>query len=184
MSPFPLAGVLAPILGAGQPIDETIWADGDRTTSQWEDEGGATTNLWQSVDSESDTDYVTLQIVILNDTRTLAFNMETPSGEPIGSQTVEVQVRARYLEPTLSLPTAPEITLRLDESTTERATGSATSLTTSFADYSLFLDTAEINSVTDWADVEVEMLFDNTMNTGVDEEANFEVSECRVIFSP
>lgn len=173
------------VVGAiGVPVTDTIWANGDRTTSQWEDEGGATTNLWQSVDSESDTDYVTLQIIILNDTRTLAFNMETPSGEPIGSQTVEVQVRARYLEPGVSLPTAPEITIDLDESTTLRAAGSATSLTTAFADYSLFLNQTQINSVTDWADVEVEMLFDNTMNTGVDEEANFEVSECRVIFSP
>lgn len=183
MSPFPLSGAFPGIL-SGTPIDETIWADFDRTTSQWEDEGGATADLHDSVNTESDLTYVTLQIVILQDTRTLAFGMDDPSGEPIGSQTVEVQVRARYLEPTLSLPTAPEITLRLDESTTERATGSATSLTTSFADYSLFLDTAEINSITDWADVEVEMLFDNTMNTGVDEEANFEVSECRVIFSP
>jgi len=173
------------VVGAiGVPVTDTIWANGDRTTSQWEDEGGATTNLWQSVDSESDTDYVTLQIVILDDTRTLGFNMETPNGDPIGSQTVEVQVRARYLEPGVSLSNAPELTIRFDENNTQRATGSATALTTAFADYSLFLNQTQINSVTDWADVEVDMLFDNTMNTGLDEEANFEVSECRVIFSP
>ena len=186
MSPFPLAGVLAPILGGRQPLDETIWPDFDRTTSQWEDEGGATTNLHDSVNAGAtgDTTYCTLQIVILNSTRILGFGMDDPSGEPTPNQDVEIRVRARYTEPGLTLPNAPQLTLRFDENNTQRAQGSATNLTTSFADYSLFLNTTQINSVTDWTDCEVEMYFDNTMNTGLDEEANFQVSSCRIVFSP
>ena len=184
MSPFPLAGVLAPILGSGQSLDETIWADFDTTTAGWEDEVGNTTNLHDSVNSENDSLYVILSSWILNTTERIVFGLEDPSGEPTPNQSVEVFVRAEYLENFEVLPTAPTMTIRFDENGTQRATSSALSLTKSPADYSFFLNTTQINSVTDWNDVEMDILFDNTANTGVDEEAKFQIYEVRTIFTP
>ena len=171
------------------PLDETIWASADRTVSNWRGQPGNDTTLLfeyvDDVDGISDTTYVNLDAFILNSSRTLAFYMTAPTGDPSPTQNVNLQVRCLYEDNGFQpLPTAPELTIRLDESGTQRAQGSATSLTQSFADYSLFLSAAQINSVGNWDNVEVEMFFDNTMNTDPDEEAQFKCSECRIIFSP
>jgi len=179
MFPYQVVGAI------GNPIDETIWADFDESVSQWRTSTGGSTNLHDQVNVDGvDTTYCRLTSPILQSTRQLAFGMESPSGEPIGSQTVELQIRAKYLEPGQTLPTAPTVTIRMDENNTQRGTSLALDLTTSFADYSFFPSTAQINSVGDWDEIEVDMSFDNTMNTGLDEEADFHVSEVRIIFSP
>lgn len=178
--------MVAPGQLAKQPaaLDEKIWANADRTTSGWKTQSGGTSNIYQSVDSDSDSDYVELISWILDDARTVAFRLESPSDDPSGTQTVQIKVNAKYLENFEVLPNAPKLTIKFDEGGTQRAVSSPLTLTKNPAEYSLFLTEAQINSVGSWANVEVEMLFDNSANTGPDEEAKFRCHRCRVIFSP
>ena len=68
------------------PLVETIYADGDLLVTGWEDEGGATSDLFESVDSESDADWAELTdanripdtvICPTTTTRTLRFDGRT-----------------------------------------------------------------------------------------------------------
>lgn len=165
------------------PFVGTIWADGDLNASQWVDEGGTSGDVYTSVNAENNLTYAKLAIVSLNNTKTLTFRMQTPTTVPISSQTVYVQISCKYLEPSEPLPTAPELTIYVDENTSNIAASSAQSLTTGELDYTLYLSSAEISSVGDWADIEVRLYFDNTVNTGPDEEADYNVYEVRMIFA-
>lgn len=179
---FPFAVMPAP---AGiPPLDEEIWADSDRTNSQWETNTGSTSNVYTACDSESDSDYVTLEIPVLNGTRTLAFNLQDPSTDPATTQQVYAQIRASFDEPILALPNNPTLEIRIDENNTQRAQEPAVQLSTSPADYTCFMTESEIGNVGNWNNLQVEMVFSSTMNTGADEEAQFLVYEARVIFSP
>jgi len=179
MTPFPYHGH-----PGGAPLNETIWADFDKTTAGWEDETSATTNLHDSVNTENDLTYVILSSWILDTTARIVFGLDDPSGTPQSSQNVEVFVRAKYLENFEVLPNAPTMTIRFDENGTQRAASSALSLTKSAADYSFFLNSSQISSVTNWNNSEMDILFDNSANTGLDEEAKFQIYEVRTIFTP
>ena len=165
MSPFPLSGAIPGIL-AGTPVEDTVYPvtpDYTGMGSIWEDEGGATTNLYQSVNSSNDSTYVTLQSVIpetvicgtSTEEHNFRANMDTPDGEPLGRQTVYVTVRAKYDGGGATGEShTMEIEL-IEGASTQRAYGSGFNLTESIADYEYFLTTSEINSVTDWSDIDV-----------------------------
>lgn len=190
MSPFPLAGCL-PGLYRGNPLDETVFADSDDVISQWEDEGGATTNLYQSVDDDvtPDSDWVELRSVnhiVTSGTRALRFGTQNPSGTPQANQTVELQVRCRWVDVFGSAnPDAgdPNLTISMYESTTNRGSGSAQTITTSFVNYSFFPSTSQIISVGNWDNLRVNMSFECS-GIDLDEEVDIEVSRVKVIFSP
>lgn len=171
-------GAITPILS------ETVWVDADHTVSGWEDETTATTDLYQSANADNDSTWVQLVSWILDTTARIVFRFASPSATPSSvGQDAEIRIKAEYLENFETLPSAPTMTIRFDEGGTQLAASSALSLTTTLAEYSLILSQAEINSVTDWTDIEVDLLFDNTANTGADEEAKFRISRARIIFS-
>jgi hypothetical protein len=197
MSPFPLAGVLAPILGSGNPLDETIWADSDNLVSGWEDEGGATTNLYQSVDSDSDADWVELTTANripdtatcggLEVSRTLRFNLQDPSGKPTPNQTVEVRCKMEYV--VLLAGNGSEshtVDIRLREGTTSRAVDTNNVLTTTPTEFSLFLNTTQINSVSDWNNLNVSLEFTSCSGDTIPNSGEFDLIcyRCRLIFAP
>lgn len=172
-----------------EPITETIWADADDLVAQWEDEGGATTNLWQSVNADSDATYVTLvgpSVIVESGSRSLRFGLENPSAAPSSDQTVELRIRCEWIDVFgAANPDAgdPNITIRLIEGATTRAATSAQQISEAPAEYSLFLSESQINSVTDWDDLYAEMTFEAS-GIDVDEEVNIRVYRARIVFSP
>lgn len=190
MTPFPYHGH-----PGGAALDETIYANLDAVTSVWE--GGSppgtdTTNIYVYVDSESDTDYVRLRNptnhIVTSGTRSLRFDMQTPSGTPLSSQTVELKVRCEWVDVFgAANPDSgdPNITINLYENGSQvtGGGGSAQQLTTSPAEYSHFLSSAAISNVNNWADVEVDMDFECS-GIDLDEEVSIYVYRVRIIFSP
>lgn len=176
-------------------LDETVYADGDLLVAVWRDDGGGTSNLYQSVDSESDADFVHLRsanvipetvICPTETTRTLRFFIADPSGVPSPNQSVEIKVKCRYVDLFGATGEAAEFDLRLREDTTSIAVSADQSLSTGLTEFSLFLTVGQINSVGDWADLNVSMEFracagDSVPNAG---DLDLECSRCRIIFSP
>lgn len=186
MTPFPLFGPPVGILAEEEVIIETLWAATDDAVGGWEDEGGATTDLWQSVDSESDADFVTLSTpVVVSGTSSLRFIVDIPSDDPSSKQTVFAQVRCEWIDVLgAANPDAgdPSLTIRIKEgATTVRSSQVHSPITTTPTDYEAFMTEAEINSVTDWSDIRVEMEFD-VAGIDTDEEVNYRVYEVRIEF--
>ncbi len=121
---------------------------------------------------------------VTSGSRSLRFITDSPSDDPIGTQTVELRVRCRWVDVFgAANPDAgdPNVTLSLLEGTTVRATGSAQAITTSFAEYSLFLTEAQVNAFTSWSDLRAQMVFEAS-GIDIDEEVDIEVSRVRVVF--
>lgn len=178
--PFPMLSSI-PWIPA---LDETIWADGDSLITNWEDEGAATSDLYQSVDSDGDTDFVTLTTPVLNATRTIRFTLEDPSADPAPAQTVELRVKFKYIQVDQPLDNAPTADILIKEgTTTTRASNTGITVTTTATEYSVFMTPTEIGNVTDWTDLYAEISF-TTAGNGVDQEANYEVYRVRIIFAP
>lgn len=172
------------LLLKGAPLEETIWADSDSLVASWEDEGGATSNIYQSVDSESDADYATLQNVIVNSgSATIRFSLENPSGQPSPSQTVRALIRCEWIDVLgAANPSSVTVIVRIKEGTTTvRAASSAQSISETPTDKFETMTTTEINSVTDWDNLYIEATFD-VSGIDVDEEVNFRVYEARLDF--
>lgn len=179
-----------PLFHAKAPLDETLVPTSDNTITQWEDEGGATTNLYQSVNANNDATHVELRnanVMVSGTTnpRTLRFNMGDPSDVPNVDQSVQVIVRAEWID---AFGSANPTYIRMDsialrQGTTQKAISGANNLTTSPADYVLQLSGGEIGSITDWTDLNVEMLFDAD---GIDigEEIDVQVYRVRIVLAP
>jgi hypothetical protein len=189
MTPFPYHGH-----PGGAPLNETIYANFDAIVSQWEDEGGSTTTntMYQSVDSESDSDWVELRsanhIINSSTTRNLRFDMASPSGTPLSSQTVVLKVRCKWVDVfNDATPDSghPRIELNLFEngSQVSGGAGSWQALSESAAEYTEPLSSAAIGNVSNWDDVELDMDFECT-GLGLDQEVDFEVYRVRIVFSP
>lgn len=182
---FPAAAIPG-ILAEEEVLVETLWAVTDDAVADWEDEGGATTNLYESVDSESDADYVTLQVpVVTSGTEALRFIVDIPSGDPSSKQTVRAQVRCEWIDVLgAANPDAgdPSLTIEIREgASTVRASQVHDPIAETPTDYDCFMTEAEINSVTDWSDIRVHMTFD-VAGIDVDEEVNYRVYEVRIEF--
>lgn len=187
------------VVGAiGVAINETVWPvtpDYTGMTSVWEDEGGTASNLYQSVNSANDSTYVTLQSVIpgtlvcgtSSEEHNFRCNMDAASGlGPIGSQTVYVTVRAEYVDLFGATGESHTMEIELLEGATQRAFGSGYNLTESPADYDLFLNTTEINSVTDWSDVDVKATITSCSGNSVAnaDDQQLRIFSVKIVFSP
>tara|TARA_R110000787_G_scaffold79469_1_gene173683 strand:- start:9002 stop:9556 length:555 start_codon:yes stop_codon:yes gene_type:complete len=182
MSPFPFC-VPPGVLAKQQPLNETIWATGDSLITGWEDEGGATADLWQSVDTDSDADYVNRITPVINSTVNLRFKLDTPTADPTSGQVVELKVRMEYLAPFDPLDTAPVAILEIREGTsTSRASTTGITVTTTPSEESVFMTPTEINSVTDWSDLYAQFSSTTTGN-GVDQDVDYRIYRVRIIFS-
>lgn len=191
MSPFPRFGPPPGILAEEEVIIATLWAVTDDAVGGWENESGQASNpptvvLAESVDSESDADYVTLSIpVVTSGTSSLRFIQDIPSQDPSSKQTVFAQVRCEWIDVLgAANPDAgdPSLTIRIKEgATTVRSSQVHSPITTTPTDYTAFMTEAEINSVTDWSDIRVEMEFD-VAGIDTDEEVNYRVYEVRIEF--
>ena len=177
------------------PLNETVFADGDESVGVWEDEGGATANLWQSVDSESDADWIELRdanripdtvICPTTTSRLLRLFLADPSGVPSPDQTVELKVRVEYVE--LLSATGEEVTLDLvlREGATVRATNAGLTVTQTPTERSLFLSTAQINSIGDWDNLSASLEFDACAGDSIPNAGELDIIcyRCRLIFSP
>lgn len=197
MSPFPLAGCLPGVLKR-TALDETrrpVTPDYTGMSSVWEDQAASTTNMYADVNDSSDSTYVTLQSVIPDtvicgtstEEHNFRCNMDPPSGKPRSDQSIIVTVRARYVD--LYTATNEEHTMEIEViqgTSTQRAYSSGHTLTTSFADYELFMSTSEINSVTDWDDLDVKATItscagDSLPNAG---DQQLEISEVYITYAP
>jgi hypothetical protein len=166
MSPFPLSGALPGMLANITPIDEVIRPDSDSLVAAWRDEGGSTSNIYQSVDevTQSDTDYAKLRVAnwILTEcpsttTRTLRFRLSNPSAPPNPYQTVALECRSRIVDP-FSTGFTATVDVKIKEGTTNvRSNEPGNTVTTTFGNDRCSMSTSEINSVTDWNDLYAEM---------------------------
>ena len=171
-------------------LNETIWANSDAIVLQWRGSPSATTysNLYQYVDSDSDSDYVILRnanvITSPSGTRDLRFGMETPSGEVNPYQTVELRVRARGYNLYSANPSNFHVTIKLfeDGSMVTGSGSTQTNMSYSTAEYSHFLSTTAINNVSNWANVEVDCDF-YADGIALDGEITIDVYRVRIIFS-
>jgi hypothetical protein len=169
-------------------LDETVFADNDDVVSVWEADDGGTTDIFEHVDSESDADHVELRSanhIVTSGSRSLRFFMQNPSAAPSPTQTVDLRARCEWIDVFGSAnPDAgdPNIVISLFENTTLRAASSAVAITETPVDYSLILSEAQINSVTDWDDVRMQMVFEAS-GIDIDEEVNIQVYRVRIIFS-
>lgn len=169
------------------PLDETIWADADSLITGWEDEGGATSNLYQSVDSDSDADYVNRVTPIINSTVSLRFRLADivgPPDEPLSDQVVYLEVKFEYIQVDQPLDSAPTASLYIREGTsTNRASNTGITVTQTPTDQSVTMTTGEINSVTDWTNLYAHMTF-TTSGNGVDQDVDYRIYRVRMHFSP
>lgn len=187
-----------PMFHQETPLDESIVPNADFTGmgAIWEDEGAATTNLYDSVDDNATGTYVTLQSVIPetvicgSSTETHQFRvlMATPSGDPVPGQSVTVRVGIRYVDLFGATGESHDLTIAFFEGggTTPIASTSPTAITSSFATYDLILSNAQHQSVTDWSDVQVRASIescagDSAPNAG---DQNIEIYDIRIIFAP
>lgn len=178
------------------PIDETIWADGDLTVSDWESQSGDQTNIFEYVNSNNDATNVELRsAAIIPDTvicgidpdevRILRFFVQNPSADPSPDQTVQVKCKCRYVDLFGATGEEASVAVKLREGTTQIAVTSQVTLDETLSDITLTLSVAEINSVGDWEDLNIEMRFeacsgDSIPNAG---DLDLECSQCRIIFS-
>jgi hypothetical protein len=170
-------------------LSETLDPSGDNLTSVWRDEGGATTNIYQSCIGSNDSTFAQLRTANLilsvcptTESRTLRFDMDNPTGNPSAvGQTCQVIARCRVVDPFTTGFTV-DLDLSLRESTTQRAIDTNNSLSTSWTDVILSLTQAQINSVGNWDNANVQMTFDACAD-GVDADIDIEVSRVRIVFS-
>ena len=133
----------------GQPgFIGTIVPNGDVVTTNWEDEGGATSDLFDSVDDSSDSTYNITDGILMafcggsEVTRNIRWAFENPSTNPSGVESTIVYVRARIS----GVGADPTVTMQLDawDGTTYKFAESSThTLTTSWAWYAWVWTTAE-----------------------------------------
>ena len=182
MSPFPFC-VPPGVLAKQQPLNETIWATADSLTTGWEDEGGATADLWQSVDTDTNTDYVNRVTPVINSTVNLRFKLDTPTADPTSGQVVELKVLMEYVPVFDPLDNAPVAILEIREGTsTARASTTGITVTAAPSEESVFMTPTEINNVTDWSNLYAQFSSTTTGN-GVDQDVDYRIYRVRIIFS-
>lgn len=185
--PIPMIG------GIGTaPITENIYPNADSAVSTWRDEGGASTNIYQSVNTttQNDSTYAKLvssswilNVCPTNETRTIRFGMGNPSAEPSPYQNVDVFVRSKIVDP-VSTGFSVSLDIELKEgTTTQRAIGTGFSVGTTFGSDSFSLTTSEINSVTNWNNLFVEATWTICAN-GLDAELDIQCSWVYIQFTP
>ena len=163
-------------------LNEEIFPIADDLVSVWEDEGGATSNLYQSVDDVAgDSDYITLRNANLiidvcptEATRTFRFLMDEPSGPVSNMQDVFVGIRARIEDPFTTGYTA-DVDVRLKQGGTQIAADLGNSISGTFAEIGFGLTAQDIGEITDWTDLYIEATF-NVCASGVDADLSIECS--------
>ena len=179
------------------PIDETVYVTADFTGmgSVWEDEGGATTNLFDSLDDANDATYIELQLVIpgtvICGTSTESHNyrghLDAPSATPSPDQTVEVVVKMEYLDLFSATGESHDLDIELIEgASTVIASSLGNSLTETPVEYVLSLTKAQIVSVGDWSDLDVRATIVSCAGDSVPnaDDQNLRIMEIRVDFTP
>ena len=179
-------------------LNETIWANADENTVDWETYAtGATTNTYVAVNSANDSDWVWLHnnrviFAEAEGSRTLRYDMQTPSGEVNPYQNVDLVVRCqRYDSAGASAPSSATVTINLFENNSQvtGGGGSAQQVTAANnagpADYTHRLSTTAINNVSNWANVEIDASF---AASGIDTSepemyVTFRVYQVKIVFS-
>ena len=179
-------------LAAIKPINEVIRPNSDSLVAVWQDEGGSTSNIYQSVDevAVSDTDYAKLRgpNVILTEcpsttTRTLRFGLSDPSAQPNPYQTVALEARSKIIDPFTTGFTATVDVKIKEGTTTVRSNDTGNAVSSSFSNARCSMSTTEINSVTDWDNLYAEMTWTVCAN-GVDAELDIYCSHVYLEFVP
>lgn len=127
-------------------------ADGDQSVGSWTDEGGATSNLFQSIDEESfdDADYVESE---LNPT-TSAYQA-TLGDQPDPAISTGHIIRYRYGKDNTGQTV--DIIVRLKQGTTTIASQTHSNVAVGFVAGSFTLSGAEADSITDYNDLRIEI---------------------------
>ena len=191
MSPFPFC-VPPGVLAKQQPIDDIVYpVSPDSLVAVWRDEGGLTTDIYQSVDNTGapiDDDYAKLRSAnwILTEcpttaSRSLRFKLGNPSGAPSPYQTVRIAFRSKIVDPYTTGFTAT-VDVKLKEGTsTVRSSSTGNTVTATFGTDFSVLSIADINSVTDWDDLYAEATWDVCAN-GVDADLDIYCSHVYLEF--
>jgi hypothetical protein len=173
-------------------ITESIYPDSDSSVSIWRDEGGSSSNIYQSVNSTSQNDSTYAKLnspnVIINvcpttETRMIRFGMENPSAQPSPYQNVDVYVRSKIVDPYTTGFTATLDIELLEGTTTQRAIGTGFSVNTTFGSDYFSLTTNEINSVTDWDNLYVKATWEVCADA-VDADLDIHCSWIYIQFTP
>ena len=194
---FPFSGAI-PGLFSGSRLNETIWANADEETSSWSTyPTGATTNTYVAVNSASDSVWVWLRsgqeiYAESEGSRTLRYDMQTPSGDPSPNQNVDLVVRCqRYDSAGASAPSSATVTINLFENNSQVTGGGGTAQQVTAAnnagaaDYTHRLSTTAINNVSNWANVEIDASF---AASGIDTSepemyVTYRVYQVKIVFS-
>jgi hypothetical protein len=176
-------------------LAETIWANADADTGDWETYAtAATSNTYVAVNSAGTSDWVWLhnhRVIFAESegSRTLRYDMQSPSGDVNPYQTVSLIVRARrYDSASADPPSSCTITISLYENGSQVTGGGGTAQNvnnTSATEYEQVLSVAAISAVSDWDDVEVHASF---AASGIDTSppehyVTFRVYEVKIQFS-
>lgn len=148
----------------------TLKPNVDIAKVNWEDELGGTTNIFNSIDDDSASTFIITDEILMafcggsEEQRTCRFHMSNPSPLPSGAEDVTVRVRARY-KSSASNPSI-DMTIKLFQGGTLKATSSLSALTGSHVWYIDFLTQAQKDSVSDWTDVRVDVDMSICENAG------------------
>ena len=160
---FNTAPILIPVFAG------TLRPNEDNSMAGWEDQGGSTSNMWQDVDDNSDSTYVTLvtgvdmsahECGVSEQNDDHIFGFTNPSVKPSGWEDVKIRIRARYNQ-TAGPPEGPcsDMTIRVKQGTSTKRLSVQGALTSSFGTFEFDLTRAEILSFTDWDDLRIEADF-------------------------
>jgi hypothetical protein len=173
-------------------LDETIWANADEFTVDWETYAtAASTNTYVAVNSAGTSDWVWLHswryIQPEDDTtRTLRYDMQSPSGEVNPYQNVDLTVRCRRYDAGVA-PSSATVTINLFENNSQVTGGGGAAQqvnNTAASYYTHRLSTTAINNVSNWANVEIDAEFAATAATSPPEQyVTFRVYEVKIVFS-
>jgi hypothetical protein len=176
-------------------LDETIWANADEETSDWETYAtAASTNTYVAVNSAGTSDWVWLHnnrviFAEAEGTRLLRYDMQSPSGEVNPYQTVDLTVRCRrYDSAGADPPASATVTINFFEDNSQVTDGGGTAQqvnNTAASYYTHRLSAEAVASVSDWDDVEISCTF---AASGIDTSppehyVTFRVYEVKIVFS-
>jgi len=150
---------------------EDLYPSSDVNTSGW-----SSTPLWSKLDDQSDADFISSSSVstVCASTTTHDFdvNFTNPSTTPGDSECQSMRVNIRLRKVQSNTGADCDVVVLLKQSTTTKATGTFNNIGTSWTTKVLTLSAAELDSITDFNNLRVEV--DATMCVALD----FETVSC------
>jgi hypothetical protein len=142
-----------PTLKIDDNVGQLARPDGDQSVGSWEDEGGATTNLYQSIDEiiASDSDYVRSEQNPATNSKYECTLSNVTDPQVSTGHIVRYRYRKNNANQTINM------VIRLKQGVTTIASQTHNGVSTTWTDGSFTLSGAEADNITDYTDLRIEV---------------------------